>query len=164
MSNPQKIGNQRASEVSSLLIPLANGHLLLPTVTVAEMIPYRGAERDPESPDWYLGDFEWRDQRVPLISYEVICGGLMPSYNTDCRIAVLNNAGVDESLPFLGLATQGIPRLSRVKPEEIHEQEGVAAERFELMHVTHAGEPVLIPDVAALEQAFLDYRKGQAEE
>lgn len=160
MSDPQQIEQQQVSEVSSLLIPLATCQLLLPTVTVAEMIPYRGTERDPESPEWYLGDIEWREQRVPLVSYEVMCGGLMPVYGPNCRIAVLNNAGVDENLPFLGLATQGIPRLSRVKPEEIHQQEDATAERFELMHVTHAGESVLIPDVAALEQAFIDYKKA----
>lgn len=140
-----------------MLIPLVARQLLLPAVTVAEIIPYRGPERDPDRPDWYLGDFDWREQRVPLVSYEVMCGEAMPLYNVDCRIAVLNNAGVDESLPFLGLATQGIPRLSRVKPGEIHKVESTKAGRFELMHVTHAGESVLIPDVAALEQAFFDY-------
>lgn len=158
MNKPRKVANQAVSEVSSLLIPLLDRHLLVPTVTVAEMVAYRTPQRDPEAPSWYLGDIVWREQRVPLVSYEVMCGEAMPSYDMNCRIAVLNNTGVDESLPFLGLATQGIPRLSRVKSDEIDEMEGAPAQRFDLMHVIHAGEPVVIPDVGGLEQAFLDYR------
>jgi chemosensory pili system protein ChpC len=159
MNRAQKtIENEVVSEVSSLLIPLAHRQLLVPTATVAEIVPYRAPQHHPESPDWYLGDIVWREQRIPLISYEVLCGDAMPPYAMSCRIAVLNNTGVDESLPFLGLAAQGIPRLSRVKPDEVHEREDAQPERFDLMHVSHAGESVVIPDVTALQQAFLDYR------
>jgi chemosensory pili system protein ChpC len=162
MSEAQKkLERREVSEVSSLLIPVAGRHLLIPAVTVAEMIPFRNPEHDPEAPDWYLGDITWREQRVPLISLEVLSGEAMPAYNSRCRIAVLNNAGVDESLPFLGLATLGIPRLSRVKADEIQELENASLRRFELMHVSHAGEDLAIPDVVALEQAFIDYQKGR---
>ncbi|MEX1032825.1 MAG: chemotaxis protein CheW [Cellvibrionaceae bacterium] len=160
MKESRLLESRAVSEVASLLIPLADRQLLLPTVTVAEMVPYTKPERDPEAPDWYLGDIMWREARVPLVSYEVMCGEPMPSFNGKSRIAVLNNTGVDEKLPFLAIATQGIPRLSRVKAEEIHELEGAKLALFDLMHVTHAGESVVIPDVAALEQAFLDYKKG----
>lgn len=159
MSEAKKIDKQAVSEVSSLLIPLVGRHLLVPAVTVAEMVPYRDPEHDPEAPDWYLGDFTWREERVPLISLEVLCGEAMPAYNSRCRIAVLNNAGVDDSLAFLGLATQGIPRLSRVKADEVHELENPKLKPFDLMHVSHAGERFVIPDVAALEQAFIDFQR-----
>lgn len=162
MSEAQKkIQSGQVSEVSSLLIPLVGRHLLVPAVTVAEMVPFRNPERDPESPDWYLGDIMWREQRVPLITLEVLSGEAMPAYDSHCRIAVLNNAGVDDSLPFLGLATQGIPRLSRVKADEVHELENAQLRRFELMHVSHAGEDLVIPDVVALEQAFIDYQRAK---
>jgi len=158
MSKAQLADKTQDTEVSSLLIPLVGRHLLVPAVTVAEMVPFRKPERDPEAPDWYLGDIIWREERIPLVSLEVLCGEAMPAYDGSSRIAVLNNAGVDESLSFLALATQGIPRLSRVKAEEIHEVEGAALKPFDLMHVSHAGETLVIPDVAGLEQAFIDYR------
>jgi chemosensory pili system protein ChpC len=161
MSEAKKIEKREVSEVSSLLIPLVGRHLLVPAVTVAEMVPYRNPERNPQAPDWYLGDITWREERVPLISLEVLCGEAMPSYDSRCRIAVLNNAGVDDSLSFLGLATQGIPRLSRVKADEVHQLENAQLKRFDLMHVSHAGEDLAIPDIAALEQAFIDYQKGR---
>lgn len=158
MSRQPALEKPQVNEVASLLIPVVDRLLLIPTVTVAEMIPYQEPLRDPEKPDWYLGEVSWRELQVPLLSFEVMCGEARPSYNSLCRIAVLNNTGVDESLPFIGLATQGIPRLSRVKADEIQELEGVKLKRFELMVVTHAGEQVVIPDVTALEQAVVEYK------
>ena len=159
MSRQPALEKPQINEVASLLIPLVDRLLLVPTVTVAEMIPYQEPLHNPEAPDWYLGDVGWRELQVPLVSFEVMCGEAKPSYNSQCRIAILNNTGVDQNLPFLAIATQGIPRLSRVKADEIQEIEGRQLKRFELMAVSHAGESVLIPDVSALEQAFIEYRK-----
>lgn len=159
MSRQPALENTQVSEVASLLVPVVDRLLLVPTVTVAEMIPYQEPLHDPETPDWYLGNVGWRERQVPMVSFEVMCGEAKPSYNVSCRIAILNNTGIDDSLPFLAIATQGIPRLSRVKAEEIQENEGAQLKRFELMSVSHAGETVIIPDVSALESAILEYTK-----
>jgi chemosensory pili system protein ChpC len=158
MNRRPALEKPQINEVASLLIPIVDRLLLVPTVTVAEMVPYQEPLHNPDAPDWYLGDVGWRELQVPLISFEGIIGEARPSYNNQCRIAILNNTGVDEKLPFLAIATQGIPRLSRVKADEIQEIEGAQLKRFELMAVSHAGESVIIPNVAALEQAFVEYR------
>lgn len=155
MNEVKKLSNE--SEISSLLLPLVGRQLLLPAVTVAEMIPYQLPQKgDHESPRWYLGDIVWRHARIPCVSYELMCGDEMPPTGTACRIAVLNNTGVSEQLSFLALLTQGIPRLSRVTSEEIHEVADVERKPFDFMHVTHAGELLVIPDVRAMQQAVLD--------
>ena len=158
MSRQPALEKLQTTEVASLLIPVVDRLLLIPTVTVAEMVSYQEPLHNPQAPDWYLGDVGWREQQVPLVSFEVINGEPKPSYNNRCRIAILNNTGVDEKLPFLALATQGIPRLSRVKADEIQELEDKKLKRFELMAVMHAGESVIIPDVSALEQALSEYK------
>lgn len=160
MSEPQRLENQNASEVSCLLIPILAKQLLVPAVTVAEMASYQEPMRDPDAPDWYLGDIIWREQTTPIVCCEAMAGESIPDYNKACRLAILNNTGVGD-LPFMGIATQGIPRLARVKAEEIHQQDDVKLSPFELMAVHHAGESVIIPDVAALEQAFMEYRRGK---
>lgn len=149
-----------ATEVASLLVPLNSKTLLVPTVTVAEMVPYVRVQKAPGSPAWYLGDLVWREQAVPLLCFEVLSGGSMPSYSSSCRIAVLNNTGVDEKLAFIAIPTQGIPRLSRVKPDEIHHISDGKLGPYDLMLVSHAGDTVVIPDVGALEQTIIDYRNG----
>ncbi|GAB1255696.1 hypothetical protein NBRC116494_01980 [Aurantivibrio plasticivorans] len=161
MNEPQRLSHATVEEVASLLIPVAGRQLLVPTVTVAEMVPYREPQRHIDAPDWYLGDIEWRDQLIPVICYEVMCGEAQPSYSSACRIAVLNGTGISDDLPFIAIATQGIPKLARVKAEEIHEDEDAELKRFDMMGVVHAGEKHVIPNVTALEQAFYDYRRTQ---
>jgi len=157
---PPKVGNTTVEEVPSLLIPVGGRTLLVPTVSIAEIAPFSHASGEQDAPDWYLGKIQWRDQQVPLLSFEVINGEARPAIHSRCRVAVFNNTGVSEDLPFLALPTQGIPRLARVNAEELSQREA-ATKAFELMHVSLAGENAVIPDVAALERAYLDYRASR---
>ena len=149
-----------ATEVASLMVPLDSKTLLIPTVTVAEIVPYVAPQKVADAPAWYMGDINWREQQVPLLCMEALDGGQQPSYSSACRIAVLNNTGVDDNLPFLAIATQGIPRLSRVKPDEVHQLTDTKLGRYDLMAVSHAGDALVIPDVSSLEQTYIDYRNG----
>ncbi len=158
MNSPQAIENQNIVELPCLLIPLKGRFLLLPTVTVAEMAPYMAVRMESNTPDWYLGVYHWRDQAVPLLSFEVINGEANPLATSSSRIAVLNNTRICDSLPFIALVTQGIPRLARVNAEEISEISTADKKPFELMHVSIAGETAVIPDIDALESAYLDFR------
>jgi len=81
MNDPQQLEDKNVHEVPSLLIPLAHSQLLVPTVTVAEMIPFQWPDHDSEAPDWYLGNIMWREQSVPLVCYEVLNGEAMPSFS-----------------------------------------------------------------------------------
>lgn len=159
MNSPQVVNHQTVEEVASLLIPLAGRLLLLPTVTVAEMAPYRQPQPEANTPDWYLGVFIWREQPVPLLSFEVLNGESRPDPTSHSRVAVLNNTGVSDNLPFIALPTQGIPRLARVNAEEISTVAVEDKKPFELMHVSVAGETAVIPDVGALEKVYLDFRR-----
>lgn len=159
MNNQPALENAQANEVASLLIPITGRLLLLPTVTVAEMVPFAEPLHNPNTPDWHLGEISWREHQIPLISFELINGESKPMYSSSCRIAILNNTGVNEKLPFLAIATQGIPRLSRVKADEIQEIEGQQLKHYELMAVNHAGESVIIPNVSGLEQTLIDFVK-----
>lgn len=155
MTEVKKLGNE--TEINSLLLPLVDRQLLLPAVTIAEMIPFQEPQKDDAAlPDWHLGDIVWRQLRIPVVSYEVMSGDRMPPRGFNCRIAILNNTGVSERLSFLGVLTQGIPRLSRVGADEIHEVDNAEAKAFDFMYVKHAGEELIIPDVSAMQQAVLD--------
>lgn len=147
--------------VPSLMIPLAGRTLLAPTVSVAEMVPYAAPVPVDHAPDWLLGLFHWREIQVPLLSFEVLSGEGRPELLPQSRIAVFNNTGVSDSLPFIAIPTQGIPRLVRVSEEDISVTEGRSCRTFERLHVTLIGDDeVLIPDVSALEQVYLDWQKG----
>lgn len=156
MKAPQRI-EKKIQEVASLLIPLHERLMLVPNVTVAEIVPVSPVTSIPHAPEWYMGNCMWRELTIPLLSFEALNGENKPGYNSRSRFAVLNTTGINESLPFIAILTQGIPRLARVNEEEISEREDVDRKPFELMHVSWAGEEAVIPDVAALERKFLEY-------
>ncbi len=167
MRAPQRI-EKKIQEVASLLIPLQGRLLLAPNVTVAEIVPVSQVIPVADAPAWYLGNCNWREQTIPLFSFEVMNGEDKPSIPSiltkeapgvasRSRFAVLNTTGAHESLPFIAILTQGLPRLARVTEEEISEREDSDNKPFELMHVSWAGEEAVIPNVEAMERAFLDY-------
>lgn len=156
MRAPQRI-EKKVQEVASLLIPIQGRLLLAPNVTVAEIVPVSQVIPVADAPAWYLGNCSWREQTIPLLSFEVLNGEDKPGVASRSRFAVLNTTGVNESLPFIAILTQGLPRLARVTEEEITEREDADNKPYELMHVSWAGEEAVIPHVEAMERAFLDY-------
>ena len=158
MRAPQRL-EKKIQEVASLLVPLNDCLLLLPNVSVAEIVPITQVLPVSDAPNWYLGDCIWREQKVPVLSFETLNGDPKGGTSSRARFAVLNSTGISDDLPFIAIVTQGLPRLARVNEEEIREREG-DKKPFELMYVSWAGEDAVIPDVSRMEQAFLDYRAG----
>lgn len=156
MRAPQRI-EKKIEEVASLLIPLQGRMLLAPNVTVAEIVPVSQVIPVQDAPAWYLGNCSWREQTIPLLSFEVMNGEEKPGVVSRSRFAVINTTGLHDALPFIAILTQGLPRLARVTEEEITEREDADKKSFELMHVSWAGEEAVIPDVEAMERTFLDY-------
>ncbi len=156
MRASQRIEDKRTLEVACLLLPLANQLLLLPNVTVAEIVPVSHLTSVEGAPEWYLGNLSWREQSLPLLSFEVLNGGSRPGVGGRSRVAVLNTTGLSDELPFLALLVQNIPRLARVNEEEIRQRDGVEKLPYDLMPVSVAGEDAVIPDLARLEQVCID--------
>ena len=146
-----------ADEVPSLLVPIATKPLLLPTVSVAEMLPYKEPQppKQANHPVWYMGDVLWRGVMVPMISYEAINGGDVAPIKGVSQMAVLNNTTNHPKLPFIALPTQGIPRLSRVVKSNIDQDPDAQVQPYDQMHVKVVQELAIIPNIAALEQAYI---------
>jgi chemosensory pili system protein ChpC len=157
MRAPKRIEQKKIQEVASLLIPLQGQSILLPNVTVAEIIPSSPVQSIENAPLWYLGNFQWRELTVPLLSLEALNGEATPNIHSRARFAVLNTTGLHNDLPFIAILTQGLPRLARVNEDEISAREDAENCRYDLMHVSWAGEYTLIPDIPAIEQTFLEY-------
>ena len=108
-----------SSVLGSVLIPLHNKALLLPSVSMAELIPFRKPSPSEKTPNWHLGSVSWRGVSIPLISFEVLNGGVANADFSQARIAVFNNVGSSGKLPFFGVVTQGIPRSLKLVKEDI---------------------------------------------
>ena len=74
-----------------LLIPIQGGRMVLPNVTVAELIPFQKPSDIANSPEWILGEIEWRGTMIPVISYEEFSGFKKGPAGQDLRVAVVNS-------------------------------------------------------------------------
>jgi chemosensory pili system protein ChpC len=157
MRAPKRLEIKHIQEVASLLIPLHGHTILLPNVTVAEIVPVSQVQLVNDAPLWYIGNCEWRELTVPVLSLEALNGENKPGPNPRARFAVLNTTGMHNDLPFIAILTQGLPRLARVSEDEISELADAENRRYDLMHVSWAGEHTIIPNIDAIEQTFLDY-------
>ncbi len=154
----QTINHMKQDALPSLMLPVGNRTLLLPSVAVAEMVSYTEPKLVDVAPDWLLGHFTWREQEIPLLSLERLLGQAISPLTSKSRIAVLNNTGLSDELPFLALVTSGIPRLVRLTEGDIQTDTDHAVQMFDRLWVRLDEELLVIPDVTALEQAYLSWK------
>lgn len=155
-SAPQK---KEITDISSMLLPLENRNLLLPGVAVAEIVRFipPEMERDEETPPWFLGFIYWRNQRVPLVSFEGMLGETIPSMSTRCRIAVMNNTGLNQQMDFFAILLQETPRLLRLAPEDIAVNNEKIVDQGEKLHVLVSGEDAVVPDIGFIEKSIVHF-------
>lgn len=155
----QATGARRVSDLTTMLLPVTGKALFLPGVSVAEIVHYSYPDRPDDAPLWYYGTIMWRNLAVPLVSFELLNGQNLAKGSGSQHIAVLNNTGVSERIPFIAIVIQGIPRLVRANERIVSDAEDVALAPAERAAVTLAGwdEPVFIPDVSVLERALDQY-------
>lgn len=147
------------SELDTLLIPACGRQLVLPNVSVAEVIPFIMPFGEKDVPNWFLGKFKWRNTDVPLVSFEAINDEPFSSTSRDRRIALLNGLVMDARLPFCGLLVDGVPKLTHLSPAEIIVDENNEPGPAESVRVLVNGEAAVIPNVDYIQQEVLKYLK-----
>lgn len=143
--------------VRSLFIPVVGENLLLPNSAVAEVVSYSAPmSQDDSDEKWFLGYVVWRDQRIPIISYEVASGKRMPPSNPKARIVVLKALGDQRRFDYFAIVSQQIPRLVTVYAESIEDLEDTDTKNpVRARYVLANGEPAVIPDVDKMEQLIV---------
>ena len=87
---------QIPESLPSLLIPMNGRPWLIPNVVVAEVIPLRQPDRPGHGPEWLLGWINWREQDLPLISYEKLNESGQGTIGPAARLAMSNpGSGAD---------------------------------------------------------------------
>lgn len=147
--------------VRSLFIPIENDNLLIPNAAIAEITssidphPLKGRKKIPA---WLLGTIDWREQIVPIFSYEALAGGEIGPPTINTRVAILKAHNNIDKMPYMALVTQKIPRLVTVYDESIEPLgEDKKLKKTEIAHVLANGEPAVIPNLEEIEKMLLKY-------
>lgn len=150
----QTVISQDAESLTGLLMPLADRMLLVPNVAVAELIPYRAPQAVQGMPAWFLGQVQWRDLSLPLLSFEAASSGEPQPVGSAARVAVLNAVGGRDHVKFIALLVQGIPH--SIKVDASLARADVELAPLELDAVNLGDMQARIPDLVGLEQKLAD--------
>tara|TARA_R100000789_G_scaffold75866_2_gene71425 strand:+ start:48 stop:509 length:462 start_codon:yes stop_codon:yes gene_type:complete len=151
--------NENSQTLPCVMIPVCDRHLLLPNVSIAEVVDFNSTDAGASTPDWLVGFLDWRGLTLPVISYDAANGGSLtvPGDNRG-RIIVLNTIGPDHNkAPFMALVTQGIPSQARLDESQLRKQDGETGPA-DLMLVDVEGEAAWIPNLEYLESLAVQAR------
>jgi len=138
-------------ELRGVLLPLESTSLLLPNVTVVEVIGFREEDPVKNAPGWLRGLVTWNQRRIPVISFEYFVHQEAAHAGYRARIALCHNISGDPRLPYIGILCKSIPRLARVNDQTVAEvQFHELAPQMTLKHITYNGEDAWIPDIEKL--------------
>jgi chemotaxis signal transduction protein len=149
MKNPAAQHNP----VHALEVPTDTLPLLVPSACMAEVVQLARLARVPHAPPWVLGVLGWRLRPVPVVSYDLLAGGLGHPPGPRARVVVLYPLPGRESWEFVGILSNSEPQ-SRVIDASIgsvtvqDSYPGIAA-------ALKLNERIVgIPDLAALARLF----------
>ncbi len=108
-------------EIRSVMVPVSGLYLLLPNATVAEVVGYSAPEPVPGSAEWLLGTMMWRGWQVPLISFARLIDQSQTESTQGSRICITKSLINNEKMPYIGILSQGHPRLITVTDENFTE-------------------------------------------
>jgi len=138
--------------LSCVMIPVSGRQLLLPNVSIAEVVDFAAEAPGSGTPHWLIGRLSWRGLNLPVLSYDAANGSepVRPGHSRG-RIVVLNTIGrYHDAMPFMALVTQGIPSQTRISEADLRRLDGENGPA-DLMQVDILGETAWIPDLEYLE-------------
>jgi len=133
--------------IRCMLLPLADDWLLVPNVTVAEIIAFVEPKYSSED-DFLLGYMDWRGVKVPIIYFENICDLTKKENSIRDRIAILYHPDGDTKKPYIGVKLTDIPRSFRAEVNNLQE-ETISISRDDLIvkQITDDNRRLFIPDL-----------------
>jgi chemosensory pili system protein ChpC len=141
-------------EIYCQLIPLNQLRLIVPRTCVAEVIRYAAPAKSKSAPRWFRGMVPWTTLRVPVISFEELCGRDAGEPGGRTRIAILNAISGRLDTGYYGVLTEGFPQLVRVNREvmKLDERQAWPAEGPVVCQIRMINEYPLIPDLERVEE------------
>ena len=151
--------SDNSQALSCVMIPMNGRQLLLPNVSIAEVVDYASTDAGTNTPEWLVGYLNWRGLNLPVISYDAANGATLtiPGDNRG-RIVVLNTIGDEHrKIPFMAMVTQGIPSQARLDERQLRKLDGETGPA-DLMLVDVEGEAAWIPNLEYLESLAVQAR------
>ncbi len=138
--------------INTLLLPMRGFHVVLPQALVAEITQRPQVRAMSGAPQWMLGTFDWRANRVPLLRFESLCGRGRGEGRPSPRIAILYGLEGMEGLAFYAMELYAIPHPLILREDMLSDDaEAGAGDGVVARHIRIGGQPAVIPDAPGIE-------------
>lgn len=146
---------EAAPNLRCLVITIQGGQLILPNSLVAEVLPFATPLWIEGAPEWVVGAMLWRNLTTPLVSLARLIYQVPVEADHNSRIIIVSAFGANPRLPYFGLLGTAAPRPVTLQHSEIDLDPEAATQSGNQLGVlswaSYAGEPVVIPDLEAIE-------------
>ena len=139
------------TELACVVIPLGTTQLLLPNVSVAEIIPWRRLKAWDGSPDWCIGLLGWRGEAVPVLDFESLSGSDATRAERGRCLLIMNRARSSVGRPFYALVSAGLPRLVHLTAADM-ESHPIKLGDSEVASVMGGTEQAVVPNLSFIEE------------
>jgi chemosensory pili system protein ChpC len=144
------------SPIRSLIIPVTGGHLLAPSAAIAEIVNYRDPDIPMEEPEWLLGLWNWRNQKIPLISIEKMLGINAAREMDEPRVIVFYGLYHTAALPFYGILARSMPHTLSIKPGLLSASKQINRPGLLASVMINDQQLAWLPDLQNIEQQLSD--------
>jgi len=137
-------------------MPLNGNDVLLPKSIVREVI-YKPKINLFEEEDWLIGDIEWEDYVIPVISFEHLCNQTRVVKSNHIRAVICHVIDHAESFPLYAIEVQSIPRPLILDSRALYSHDGMMSKHSELISyfVKIGSKELAIPNFQKLEEILL---------
>lgn len=142
----------------AVMIQISGDFLLLPNAAVSEVTALdRFEAAAPDAPSWLAGWHATAERRIPVLSFEALCGQTRPDAGKRSRVVIVNPIGRRVGGGGFALLAQGHPHLISINRGTISALPLVPGDRDELVlsRVRMAGQEAVIPDLEQIESRLV---------
>jgi hypothetical protein len=135
--------------IQCMFMPVYNGMLLLPKLSVVEVLDADKLLVSSQKESWQAGSVIWSEQKIPVIWFEAL--NAKPAPTKLQKIAIVCRIAPNASQSFYGIALQSAPRVDKVKIAQLEDLENAPLGPVEFLHVRCDGQLMAIPDLDKVE-------------
>lgn len=148
-------------EVDCLYVPLHESILLVPMSAIAEVVQIVAVTEQQDAPVWFDGWLEWRQKRVPLISFEAldedIGSDTRQGISDNSSALVINTLSPEKGLSYYAIQAQGFSKLIRIAEDDPLKQANKQSNRSHVLVQVELDDQLMqVPDLVSLESYLAD--------
>ncbi len=139
--------------LSCMLLPLGGYDILLPKSLVKEFLYKPNVQVFEDDSDWLIGEIDWQDYVVPLISFEHLCNQPRVTKTTHMRAVICYTMDNLDKFPYYAIEVQSIPRPLILDSRALRNHEGMMNKHSEAIsyYVNIGSKELVIPNFVKLE-------------